>query len=236
VFVMGRNDRREENEWPLTRAVPTRYYLSSDGHANGRLGTGSLVREQPTTDANPPDTYQSNPLFPVPFLTAPLSSQIGGPDDYADVELRNDVLVYTTRPLETEVEVTGHVRLELFGSSDAPDTDFMAKLVDVHPNGFCQRLCDGMARARYRNGLESEVPLEPGKVERFEVDLWATSHVFLPGHAIRLEVASTAFPKYDRNLQTGEPLATSIRARVATNQVWHTDQYPSALVLPVIAP
>jgi putative CocE/NonD family hydrolase len=235
LFVMGRNEWRAENEWPLARAVATRYHLSSGGGANSRLGDGALVRERAASGQEPPDAYVSDPSLPVPFLTAPVSAQIGGPDDYAEVELREDVLIYTSAPLEVEVEVTGPVRLELFASSDAVDTDFMAKLVDVHPSGFCQRLCDGMVRARFRRGLDHEVPLEPGTVERYEIDLWSTSHVFLPGHAIRLEVASTAFPKYDRNLQTGEPLATAVTPRIATNRVWHTDAYPSALVLPEVA-
>jgi uncharacterized protein len=234
LFVMGRNTWRTENEWPPDRVVATRYYLSSEGHANTRLGDGALVLEQPPSSEQPFDTYVSDPASPVPFLTAPLSSQIGGPDDSAEVELRGDVLVYSTPALEAEVEVTGHVRLELFASSDAVDTDFMAKLVDVHPDGFCQRLCDGMVRARFRHGLEREIMLQPGEIERFEIDLWATSHVFLPGHAIRLEVASTAFPKYDRNSQTGEPLATATALGKARNQVWHTDAHPSALVLPEI--
>jgi putative CocE/NonD family hydrolase len=235
LFVMGRNEWRTEDEWPLVRAADARYYLSSGGGANSRLGDGALLREQAPSAHEPPDEYVADPTSPVPFLTAASSAQIGGPDDYAEVELREDVLVYTTAPLETEVEVTGLVRLQLFASSDAVDTDFMAKLVDVHPNGFCQRLCDGMTRARFRRGLDREILLEPGAVERFDIDLWSTSHVFLPGHAIRLELASSAFPKYDRNLQTGEPLATAVAPSVATNRVWHTAAHPSRLVLPEVA-
>ena len=126
------------------------------------------------------------------------------------------------------------MRLALFASSSAVDTDFMAKLVDVHPGGFCQRLCDGMVRARYREGMDRAVFLEPGRVERYEIALWDTSRLLAAGHRIRLEVASSAFPKFDRNLQTGGPLATSTEMAVAENRIWHTADYPSHLVLPVI--
>jgi uncharacterized protein len=233
IFVMGQNRWREEDEWPLARTRWTRYYLSSGGSANTRDGDGVLRREQPPAD-EPADSYQYDPDDPVPFLTEPTSAQIGGPDDYAAVEERNDVLVYTTPVLETDAEISGPIRLELFASSSAADTDFTAKLVDVHPTGFCQRLCDGMARARFRDGMMREVPMQPGTVYRFEIDMWSTSQVFLAGHRIRLEVSSSAFPKYDRNLNTGLPIAAGTAMEVARNRVWHTSAYPSALVLPEI--
>jgi uncharacterized protein len=235
IFVMGRNLWRDEDDWPLTRTQWTKYYLASAGRANTSGGDGALRVAEPPADADPPDVYRHDPSDPVPFLTEPLSAQIGGPDDYAAVEERPDVLVYTTPPLDADREVTGPVRLELFASSSAPDTDFMAKLVDVHPDGFCQRICDGMVRGRFREGMEREVLMDPGTVYRFEIDLWSTSQVFLAGHRIRLEVASSAFPKYDRNLGTGGPLATDTNCQVAENKVWHTSAFPSALVLPEIA-
>jgi hypothetical protein len=134
------------------------------------------------------------------------------------------------------VQVTGPVRLKLYASSDGLDTDFTAKLVDVHPDGFCQRLTDGIVRGRFRDGMMEEKPLEPGTVHEFEVDLWNTSQVFQAGHRIRLEVSSSAFPKYDRNLNTGGPLATGTDMRVAENQVRHGGVYASHLILPVIPP
>lgn len=233
IFVMGANRWRTEDEWPLARTSWTRYYLSSGGSANTRHGDGALLREQPPGD-EPPDGYRYDPTDPVPFLTEPTSAQIGGPDDYGAVEERQDVLVYSTPPLSEDVEVTGPVRLDLFASSSAVDTDFTAKLVDVHPDGMCQRLCDGVARARFRDGMEREALIEPGTVYRFEVDMWSTSQVFLTGHRIRVEVSSSAFPKYDRNLNSGRPLATDTDPQVADNQVWHTSALPSALVLPEI--
>ena len=234
LFVMGANTWREEDEWPLARTQWTRWHLSSDGSANTRHGDGRLERERPPANAQPPDIYRSDPMDPVPFLTEPVSAQIGGPDDYAEVELREDVLVYTSGELAERVEATGPVTVELYASSDAPDTDFMAKLIDVHPDGFCQRLCDGMVRGRFREGLDREIPLEPGTVHRFEIGLWSISHTFMPGHRIRLEVASSAFPKYDRNLNTGGPIATGTKWAVAENSVWHTAAHPSAVVLPEI--
>jgi putative CocE/NonD family hydrolase len=233
IFVMGANRWREEDSWPLARTEWTRYYLSSGGSASTRHGDGALRREQPPGD-EPPDEFRYDPADPVPFLTEPTSAQIGGPDDYSGVEERADVLVYTTPPLAAGVEVTGPVRLELYASSTAPDTDFTGKLVDVHPDGFCQRICDGIVRARFRDGMDRPALLEPGTVYRFEVDMWSTAQTFLPGHRIRLEVASSAFPKYDRNLNSGRDLATDTEPRAAGNTVWHTGERPSALVLPVI--
>jgi putative CocE/NonD family hydrolase len=233
IFVMGANRWRTEDEWPLARTRWTRYHLSSGGGANTRLGDGMLRRECPPGD-EPPDSYRYDPADPVPFLTAPTSAQIGGPDDYSVVEERPDVLVYTTPELAADTEVTGPVRLELYGSSSAPDTDFTAKLVDVHPDGTAQRLCDGMVRARFRAGMDREELMQPGQVYRFEISLWSTSQVFLAGHRIRLEISSSAFPKYDRNLNSGLPLATDAVPLLADNQVWHNSAWPSALILPEI--
>jgi uncharacterized protein len=192
IFVMGPNHWRDEREYPLARTEWRTYHLHSGSQANSRFGDGSLSVDAPSAD-EPPDLYRSDPSQPVPFLTDALSTQIGGPDDYSAVEQRGDVLCYTTEPLAEDLEVTGPVGLVLFASSSAVDTDFMAKLVDVHPGGFCQRLCDGMVRARYRTGMHREVLLEPGRIERYEFTLWDTSRVFGKGHRIRLEIASSAF-------------------------------------------
>jgi putative CocE/NonD family hydrolase len=172
----------------------------------------------------------------VPFLSDHASSsQIGGPDDYAAIEERDDVLVYSTEPLEEEREVTGPVRAVIHASSSAPDTDFTAKLVDVHPDGFCQRLCDGMVRTRFRRGYgEPDLLLEPGETVEYEIDLWSTSHAFGAGHRIRLEVSSSAFPTYDRNLNSGRPIATDTEPLPAVNVVWHDTARPSRLILPEI--
>lgn len=233
LFIMGEDQWRSEDEWPIARTKWTSLYLSSGGSANTRFGDGVLTWEQPGTD-EPADTYRYDPADPVPYITSSTSHQIGGPDDYRTIEERADVLVYSTPVLETDVEVTGPVRLELFASSEAVDTDFTAKLVDVHPDGFCQRLNDGIVRGRFREGLDEERFLQPGEVYKFEVHLWSTSQVFRAGHQIRLEISSSTFPKYDRNLNTGGPLATGVESKVAENSVWHSAGHPSRLILPVI--
>lgn len=234
IFVMGKNEWRDESEWPITGSVFTDFFLHSDGSANSRFGDGRLSTEAPTEE-EPADMYVYDPERPVPFITEPSSSQLGGPDDYSAIEQRSDVLCYSTDPLEEDTEVTGPVKLILFASSSAVDTDFTAKLIDVHPNGFCQRLCDSVIRARYREGPEKSVFLEPGTVYDFEVDMWNTSQVFKAGHRIRLEVSSSAFPKYDRNLNTGEDIGTGTKMVAAENRIWHDPAHTSRLILPVIS-
>lgn len=232
IFVMGTNTWRDEAEWPLARTTFTDYFLHSGGSANSRFGDGSLTTDAPADE--PADTYTYDPSRPVPFITEPTSSQLGGPDDYSAIEQRGDVLCYTSDALEADLEVTGPIKLVLFASSSAIDTDFTAKLVDVHPSGFCQRLTDSIVRARYRNGPERAEFLEPGEVYEFTIDLWNTSQVFEAGHRIRLEVSSSAFPKFDRNLNTGEDIGTGVRMAIAENRLWHDAGHPSRLVLPVI--
>jgi putative CocE/NonD family hydrolase len=237
IFVMGRNEWRDEQEWPLARTRWTPYLLASNGKANSRHGDGTLGRDGHLEDVAPDgaaaDTFTYDPTDPVPFLSNfASSSQIGGPDDYSAVEERNDVLVYSTPALGQEVEVTGPVRLRLYASSTARDTDFTAKLLDVHPDGFSQRLCDGMVRARFRHGYrEPESFVTPGEITLYDIDMWSTSHVFGVGHRIRLEVSSSAFPKYDRNLNTGASLATGTDMVTAVSSVWHDGEHPSQLVL-----
>jgi len=234
IFVMGVNEWRDEGEWPLARTRYTDYHLHGGGNANSRFGDGTLSREPPTDEV--PDRFTYDPARPVPFITDALSNQIGGPDDYSAIEQRGDVLCYTTDVLTEELEVTGPVKLVLHASSSAVDTDFTAKLVDVHPSGFCQRLCDGVVRARYRDGVDHAVLMEPGTVYEMVVDMWNTCQVFKAGHRVRLEVSSSAFPKYDRNLNTGDDIGLGTRMNVAENRVWHDAAHPSRLVLPVIPP
>ena len=233
IFVMGANRWQDEHEWPLARTRFTEYFLHSGGDANSRFGDGLLDTTAPATD-EPADAYTYDPARPVPFITGQTSSQVGGPDDYSAIEQRGDVLCYTTAPLTADLTVIGPVRLRLFASSSAVDTDFTAKLVDVHPTGFCQRLCDGVVRARYRDGVDHAVLMEPGTVYEFDIDMWNTSQVFFAGHRVRLEVSSSAFPKYDRNLNTGDDIGTGTRMAVAENHVWHDPAHPARLVLPVI--
>lgn len=233
IFVMGVNEWRDEHEWPLARTQWTSYYLHSGGQANSRFGDGTLSTTISNAD-EPFDSYRYDPARPVPFITDPTSSQIGGPDDYAAIERRDDVLVYVTEPLTEDTEVTGPVRVDLYASSSAPDTDFMAKLVDIWPTGLTQRLTDGMVRARFRDGMHRPSLIEPGKIYHYSIDCWNTSQVFKAGHHIGLEIASSAFPKYDRNLNTGAPLGQTSEMAVAEQRIYHDVEHLSRVVLPII--
>jgi putative CocE/NonD family hydrolase len=229
---MGANEWRDERAWPLAQTYWTPFYLHSGGSANSRFGDGTLSTIKPEAEST--DTYHYDPAHPVPFITNPTSSQIGGPDDYSAIERRDDVLVYVTEPLQEEIEVTGPIRVDLYASSSAPDTDFMAKLVDVWPSGFVQRLCDGMVRARFREGMDRPFLLEPRKVYHFSIDCWNTSQVFKAGHRIGLEISSSAFPKFDRNLNTGAPLGVTTEMVIAEQRIYHDVEHASAVILPLI--
>lgn len=233
LFVMGKNEWRKEREWPLARTRYVDWYCHSDGGANGSQGDGRLSTELPGLSESP-DAFAYDPEEPVMFITEPTSSQIGGPDDYRDIHRRSDVLVYTSDALATPMEVTGPVKVALYASSSSPDTDFMAQLHDVWPNGYAQRLCDGMVRVRFRNGMDSPEFLEPGTVCSFTIDCWNTSHVFLSGHRIRIHITSSAFPKYDRNPNTNEPLGQTAHSVVAHQVVFHDRDRPTRVILPVI--
>lgn len=232
IFVMGSNQWRDENEFPPARAQYTNFYLHSAGNANSRYGDGMLSTELPRDEQT--DKYVYAPARPTPYITDATSSQIGGPDDYAAVQQRGDVLVYVSAPLENDVEVTGPVRVILYAASSARDTDFTALWFDAHPNGFRQRLCDGIVRARYRDGMENPSLIEPQKIYKYEIDLWYTAHVFRQGHRIGLQIASAAFPKYARNLNTGGDLASETEMVAATQTIFHDAERPSALLLPII--
>ncbi|HEX9067168.1 MAG TPA: CocE/NonD family hydrolase [Ktedonobacterales bacterium] len=233
IFVMGENVWRDEHEWPLARTEWLRFYLRSEGSANSRYGDGWLSVELPFGD-HLPSGYTYDPARPVPFITEATSSQIGGPDDYAAVQRRDDVLVYVTEALGQPLEVTGPVTVELYVSSSAPDTDFTAMLFDVHPSGFAQRLCDGMVRMRFRDGFEEPSLIEREKVYKITIECWNTSHVFQHRHAIGVQIASSAFPKFDRNLNTGEELGTTTGMLAAEQQVFADEEHPSCVILPLI--
>ena len=237
IFVMGENYWRYEREWPLARTEYTKYYFGSEGRANSVHGDGSLSATTPGSDGSE-DTYVYDPANPVPTLggnnccwtdIVPM-----GPFDQRPVERRDDVLVYTSAELSEPVEVTGPITVKLFAATSAKDTDFTAKLVDVHPNGFAQNLQDGIVRARYRSSNEQAELVEPGTIVEYTVDLWATSNTFLPGHRIRVEISSSNFPRFDRNLNTGEDPGTGAMMQKATQTIYHDAQHPSHIVLPII--
>jgi len=238
IFVMGIDQWRDEQDWPLPDTQYTDYFLDGAGQAHTADGDGRLGTEPPAAEAT--DTYAYDPARPVPSLGGrimlPSAVNGAGPADQRPAEARSDVLCFTTPVLEEPVEVTGHVSLVLHVASSARDTDFTGKLVDVFPDGRAIYLTDGILRARYRDSLAEPELLEPGEVYEITLDLSVTSNVFLPGHRIRLEVSSSNFPRYDRNTNTGGVIAedTASQAVVATNQVLHGPAHPSRLILPVI--
>ena len=237
IFVMGIDQWRDEQDWPLPDTLWTDFHLSSAGHANTADGDGVLTTEPAAVAER--DTYLYDPRRPVPTAGGaclPMTPGFGGPVDQRTVAGREDVLCFTGPVLEEPVEVTGPVSLTLFVSSSAVDTDFTAKLVDVFPDGRAINLCDGILRVRYRNGLAAEELMEPGTVYEITVDLTATSNVFLPGHRIRVDISSSNFPRYDRNTNTGGVIARETEAQMipAINHIHHGPDHPSRLVLPVI--
>ena len=233
VFLMAANEWLDLSAWPPSGSVAHRLYLDSDGRANSRFGDGRLVAAAPAEGA-PADRWLHDPDRPVPFITDASSAQIGGPDDYAGVQTRGDVLVYTSEALTAPLDVIGPVHLVAHVATSAADTDITAKLVDVHPNGFAQRLCDGLVRLRHRDGLDRALPVAPGTVYEIVVLMWDTAQRFLPGHRIRLEVASSAHPKFAVNLGTNGDQTTETEAVIAENVLHHDAVHPSRLVLTVM--
>ncbi len=237
IFVMGDNVWRSEQEFPLARTRPTKYFLESGGSANTAAGDGSLSVDMPKTSK--PDTFEYDPANPVPTIGGRLCCGQGvppGPFDQRPNESRRDVLVFSTPALKQDVESTGFIGVELYAASSTVDTDFTALLADVDPSGYARFLTDGIVRARYRDSTEKAEPIEAGKIYRYTIDLWATSNVFKAGHRIRLYITSSNFPRFNRNLNTGEKIAGSTRAVVARQTIYHDAEHPSALLLPVIPP
>jgi putative CocE/NonD family hydrolase len=227
IFVMGINQWRDEDEWPPARARNVKFYLGD----KGELGS----KPDPHTV---PETFVYDPRNPVPTTGGAVCCDPKifpwGPMDQRLVEKRGDVLVYSTEPLPSPTEVTGPVKVLLYVSSSAPDTDFTAKLVDVFPDGTARNLTDGILRVRYRDSLESPRLMTPGEVYRMTIDAGVTSNVFLAGHRIRLEISSSNFPRFDRNPNTGSPVGDDREMQKATQTVYHDHDRHSYLLLPVV--
>ena len=238
IFVMGRNEWRYEHEYPLARTRYAPLYLDSDGNANGSHGNGRLAWDKPAPDS-PPDRYRYDPGNPVPSLGGANCCGVATPSgarDQRPIEGRADVLVYTTSILEEPLEIVGPVKLVLHTSSSAVDTDFVAKLVDVYPDGRSINIAEGILRARHRDGLERQVLMDPGEAYELEVDMIGTANLFRAGHRIRIHVTSSHFPQFARNLNNGEPYGTSASMVVAEQTVYHSPERPSHILLPVIDP
>ena len=230
-YLMGKNEWRAADEWPITGTRFTKYYLASGGRANSLNGDGVLSTEPPQAEAA--DRFTYDPASPVPSMSGSYGMTEGFYDQ-RPVEERDDVLVYTTPPLADGFELTGPITATLYVSSDARDTDFTAKLVDVQPDGTAYFLQEGILRARYREGFHQKVFMEQGEVYELTISLDATSNYFPAGHRIRLEVSSSNFPRFDRNLNTGGSHYDEVEWVVAHNAVHHSAQYPSHVVLPIV--
>jgi putative CocE/NonD family hydrolase len=233
IFVFGDNNWRKEATWPLARAVPTNWYLASSGTANTSRGDGMLDTIAPNGAAA--DTFTYDPANPTPYLIDSRELETSLNEDFTALNAaRRDELVFTSKPLTKPIEVTGQMAATLWAATDANDTDWNVMLLDVFPDGHAERVQDGVARARFRQGFEREVLLTPGSVERYDIDLWFTSRVFEPGHRIRVTVSSALFPKYDRNLNTGGNNERDSTFVVAHQRLVHDAAHPSHVTLPVI--
>jgi putative CocE/NonD family hydrolase len=232
VFTMGENQWKNLSDWPPPNVHYIRWYLHSGGSANSLEGDGTLSTALPGDE--PADTFTYDPDDPVPTAGGNTLIIPAGVYDQRPAEQRQDVLVFTSEPLEKPLEVTGHISVELWAASSACDTDFTAKLVDVHPDGYAQNLQDGIIRARYRDSATKPTLIEPNKAYKYTIDLWATSHVFLRKHRIRIDVSSSNFPRFDRNQNTGAAFGEGSKLEKAKQTVYHQDDMASHIVLPVI--
>jgi len=229
IFVMGENRWRDADDWPPTRTVETPWYLRADGR---------LAREPPADE--PPDEFVYDAHEPAPTIGGPTSLPArmmkpnSGPLDQRRLDERSDVLAYTSEPLQEPLEVTGPVALRLYAATSAPDTDFVAKLVDVWPDGTAIVLAEGVLRTRFREGFDRELLVEADRPYELLIDLAATSNVFLPGHRIRVLVTSSSFPRFDRNPNTGHALGVDgpEDVRTARQTVFHDGERPSCGLLP----
>jgi putative CocE/NonD family hydrolase len=239
-FVLGENRWRSASDWPLPQTAWKPLYLHSQGDARSRNGDGSVSFDAPAKE--PHDDFDYDPLSPVPVAGGPLIASAGdgtpgavaGPIDQTAIEIRSDVLCYSSEVLTEGIEVTGPIYLKLFASTSGKDTDFTAKLVDVYPDGRSYNCAQGVLRVSGRSLAAERDPVTPGEVYELEIFLGHTSQLFRPGHRLRLNVTSSDFPNYDRNMNTGNPIGTDAKGVVAHQRVFHDAERPSHLRLPVI--
>ncbi len=236
-FTMGANRWQASDTWPPRGAQPLTFFLSSSGRANTMNGDGALMSTAPATDST--DKFDYDPMNPVPSYGGNVcctgNAVQGGAFDQRKMEERNDILVYSTEPLKEGIEVSGPIEVTLYVSSDVKDTDFTVKLIDVYPDGRAYNLDETIQRLRYRNGYDKPLAwMETGKVYKVTLQPMNTSNFFEAGHRIRLEVSSSNFPRFDRNLNTGGRNYDETKGVVAHNVVHHSKQYPSELKITVV--
>lgn len=235
LFYMGVNKWRAEDDYPIPGTEYRNFYLTSENGANSVRGDGKLTSGEPSGRGT--DTYRYDPDSPVPTLGGNNccgAPTVAGPRDQRPLERREDVLVYTSDFLEEPLTIAGPVSMKLFAATDGPDTDWMIKLVDVHPDGTSRPVAEGMLRARFNEGLEEINLLNPDQVYEFDIEMTGTANVFKPGHRIRVDITSSNFPQFNRNPNTGEPLGNSDEVRVAQQTIHHGGPRLSRIVLPVV--
>jgi putative CocE/NonD family hydrolase len=234
-YTMGRNEWESASTWPPKDVQPMTLFLGSQGQANSVFGDGYLSRK-PVEDSGS-DSYFYDPMNPVPALGGGVccnaDAALGGSFDQRGIEARADVLVYSSEVLEEPLEVTGFIRAKLYVSSTAKDTDFTIKLVDVHPDGSAWNVDDTILRARYREGYEQPVFMEDGEVYELNPTAMSTSYEFKAGHRIRVEISSSKFPQYERNLNTGGKNYDESEGVIAHNSLHYSAEHPSQIILPV---
>lgn len=235
-FTTGINKWQTSDTWPPKEAEMTTYYLNSGGNANTRNGDGILTSKKPGKDN--PDTFKYDPMNPVNSYGGNVcctgNAVQGGSFDQQEMELREDILVYTSEVLAEGMEVSGFIESTLYLSTDVKDTDLTIKLIDVYPDGKAYNLDETIQRVRYREGYEKEVFMESGKVYQVNLTPMSTSNYFEKGHRIRIEVSSSNFPRFDRNMNTGGNNYDETEGVVATNKIHHSGKYPSFISLPVV--
>ncbi|WP_421946406.1 CocE/NonD family hydrolase [Phaeodactylibacter xiamenensis] len=236
-YTMGSNQWQTAETWPPQSAEMTTFYLDSEGQANSLFGNGVLTTQMPDA-ADQPDAFTYDPMNPVPSVGGNVcctgGAIDGGAFDQQELEARQDILVYTTPPLEEGVEISGFIETTLYVSSDAKDTDFTVKLIDVYPDGRAYNLDETIQRVRYREGYDKEVLMENGEVYKVDLTPMSTSNYFEKGHRIRIEVSSSNFPRFTRNLNTGGNNWDETEGVKARNQVHHSAAYPSQIRLPIV--
>ena len=236
-YTMGSNEWQASETWPPKNAQMTTYYLNSQGNANSLYGDGSLTKEKPNEE-DIPDQFIYDPMNPVPShggnVCCTGNAVEGGSFDQQAMEARNDILVYTSEPLEEGVEVSGFIESTLYVSSDAKDTDFTIKLIDVYPDGRAYNLHETIQRARYREGYDKEAFMKKGEVYKLDLTPMSTSNYFKKGHRIRIEVSSSNFPRFARNLNTGGENYDEKKGITARNKIHHSSKYPSQINIPII--
>lgn len=234
-YTMGSNKWQSSEEWPPANTEMTTYYLNSEGAANSFFGDGSLTTSMATTDK--PDSFTYDPMNPVKShggnVCCTGNAVQGGAFDQQEMEARNDILVYTTDVLKEGVEISGFIESTLYVSSDAKDTDFTIKLIDVYPDGRAYNLDETIQRARFREGYDKEVFMEDGNVYKVDLTPMSTSNYFEKGHRIRIEVSSSNFPRFARNLNTGGNNYDESEGVVAHNKIHHSKEYASQIRLPI---